>query len=677
MEVHTIPANTARRYCVRLVLTLGLLLGSAPAFAVKQDLFALSLEELGNIPITGATLTEKSLRDVPAAVTIFTRSDLRALAVNNLEDLMNRVPGLQAYRGSESSTAYSSSIRGRRVAASNREVLVLLNGMKIDGYYAGGISSTLPLLPLDNIERVEFIRGPGSAVYGSNAYTGVINLVTVRDVNEVALGAGDNQHLEGHWQHSFSTGNLRGATFLQGRDDQGEDYSVQDTLNPQQTTTDDPYSTFNLQQQFFIGDDTRIQLTGAQAKAENYYVLGNIDNGFNQYEFDFAGLMLEQNLYWHDDISSRLALGWKYSRLAPQGTVTPLPNGDKLSIKVDIRSTEYWLDWHNDWQLGHRSSLQFGGEYRHPQIIHAEGHSNYDLAEVVSGTFPLTEYDGFSNRYQVNEKSHADVVGLYSQWQMDWTSRWNTIVGLRYDTYSQIGDNVSPRLGLLFHADRYNTFKLLRGEAFRAPQAGELYTTNNPVLRGNPDLEPETVTTSELIWLHQRERGHLSLNYFYNEFEDAIDQTIVNGVRVYQNMPDTNISDGVEAELQAELMEGLKLLATATWLIKTPDTFFREARDLYSLTGLYDRGKRYGSISGYYRSNRETLVSGGSQRQTLDSYWVVDLKAGYRWTPRLRTEMEVLNLLDKEYFTPTQANRIEDGVPNRRRELRLSALWNY
>src|SRR3990167_9206610 len=187
---------------------------------------------------------------------------------------------------------------------------------------------------------------------------------------------------------------------------------------------------------------------------------------------------------------------------------------------------------------------------------------------------------------------------------MDWSERWSTILGLRYDNYSKIGDHVSPRLGLLFHADDHNTLKLLSGEAFRAPQAGELYTTNNPVIRGNPDLKPETIVTSELIWLHQRERGQFSLTYFYNAF----DQAIVNGLRVYTNSDEQDVSDGVEAELQAQIAPGFKLLATATWLLKTPDTFFREARDLYSLSALYDRDKFYGSISAYYHSDQPTLA---------------------------------------------------------------------
>lgn len=665
------PLAYTARNSIRLALPLSLLLCSAAVPAQNDYLFSLSLEELGNIPITGATRTEKSLRDVPAAVTLFTRSELNALGVSTLEELMNRAPGLQAYRSSEGNVA-SGSIRGRRVTANSREILVLLNGMKIDSFHSG---SSIPKLPLANIARVEIIRGPGSALYGSNAYTGVINLVTVDDVNEVAFRAGEHQHLEGHWQHGFSHGNLRSATFVHLRDDQGESFGVEDTLRSGRIAVDDPYTTAHLQQQLFIGADTRIQFIGAHTHSENFYLLGNTHNGFNEYQFDFAGLMLEQDLHWHPDVSSQLIVGAKYVQLLLQGSLVALPTGNPLSLSADIDATEYWLDWRNDWYVSERSSLQFGGEYRHPDLADSKARSNYSLEEVVNGTTPLTDYDGLGYRYRPYHKAHMDVVGLYSQWQMNWTDRWQTIIGVRYDNFSQIGHNISPRLGLLFHADEYNTFKLLSGEAFRAPQASELHAINNPLIGGNPDLEAETVNTSELIWLHQRPNGYLSLNYFYNEFNDPISQTVVNGERTYRNGRDTEISDGVEAELQAELADGLKLLVTGTWLLKTPDGFFREAKDLYSLSALYDRGPLYGSISGYYRSPRHTLVN--NTLQTLDSYWLVDVLAGYRWSPRWRTELQVLNLLDEHYYSPSQSNRAIDGVPNRRRELRLGLAWNY
>lgn len=673
----SVTHRSLRSAALAALLAGGALACPSPVCAAQQDLFELSLEELSRVTVTGSTLTEKSVRDVPASVTVFTRADLQALAVNSLDDLMNRVPGMQSYRSSDSSVAQASSIRGRRVASSNREILVLVNGMKIDGFYSSGINSTLPLLPLDNIARVEFIRGPGSAVYGSNAFTGVINIITVDDVNELALSAGDHRHLEGHVQHAYSGEQMRSSLMLHGRDDQGEDFDVQDTLSSARTATDDPWSSVYLQWQLALGADTQLQLIGARAEAPHYYVLGNINNEINGFDSDFASLLLTQNLHWHDAISSQLGAGWKYSRLAPQGSVTALPGGDTVDIKADIRSTEYWLTWQNDWQMNGRSSLQFGGEYRRPQITRADGYSNYDLGELASGNFPLTEYGDFGFEYAVMDASHMDVAGLYGQWQMDWSKDWSTVASLRYDRYAQIGDNVSPRLGLLFHPDQHNTFKLLTGEAFRAPQAGELYTTNNPVIRGNPDLKPETVMTSELIWLHQRERGLFSLTYFYNEFDNAIDQAIVNGLRVYTNSDEQDVSDGLEAELQAEIAPGFKLLATATWLLKTPDTFFREARDLYSLSGLYDRDKFYGSISAYYHSDQQTLVDNGARKQTLDSYIVVDLKAGYRWTPEWRTEVEILNLLNEDYYTPTQTSRIEDGVPNRTRELRLGFVWDY
>lgn len=642
----------------------------------KINLLDLSLEELGNIVVTGPTRTEKTVRNTPSAITVFTRADLQLLAVYTLEDLMNLVPGMQSFRSSENHLAEVGSIRGRRTAANDREMLVLLNGMRIEGFYGGGFNSSLVMLPLANIARVEFIRGPGSAVYGSNAFTGVINLVTVDDVRELSFSGGD-RHQAGHWQHDFVTDNLRGATFLQARADQGQAYSVQDSFGPDVITTRDPYRNLNLQQQLTINNDTHLQLTAAHSDKDDFYHLGRLDNGYNQSQFDFAGLMLGQTLDWHESIKSDLDLGWKFSRYASQGLLAVLPPADKFRFKADLRSSEYWLSWHNDWTQSPSSSLQFGAEYRHPEVLQAEGQSNFDPAEVASGSYPFTHYPGFEKHIPLSKEARMDVASFYGQWQMDWNAYLSSILGLRYDKYSNIGDHLSPRLGLLFHVDKYNTFKLLAGDAFRAPQTDELYTTNNPLVHGNPELEPETVTTGELIWLHQRRHGQFTLNYFYNEFKDAIDLALVNGLSVFQNLPGTGTSDGVEAELQLQASPALKLLATATALFKTPDSFFREAKDLYSFSALYQGEQVYGSASAYYRSERQTLLPGGRGLNRLDSYWIINTKLGYRWTPQWRTELDLLNLQDRQFVTPDQTAKLPYGVHNRRRELRLTLALDY
>src|SRR3990167_9441370 len=150
-----------------------------------DDLLDLSMEELLEVKITSSTLHDESLKTVPSSMTVFTRADIRRLGLQNLNQLINLVPGYQGSRGDESSLSFPVSSRGRRVGTSGREVLVLVDGQRLNNDWTGGAGQQTSLIPIENVDRVELIRGPGSALYGSNAMMGVINIIT-RSERELA-----------------------------------------------------------------------------------------------------------------------------------------------------------------------------------------------------------------------------------------------------------------------------------------------------------------------------------------------------------------------------------------------------------------------------------------------------------------------------------------------------------
>src|SRR5690606_246078 len=136
----------------------------------------------------------------------------------------------------------------------------------------------------------------------------------------------------------------------------------------------------------------------------------------------------------------------------------------------------------------------------------------------------------------------------FVQYQSRLGEQADLVLGTRYDRYSQVGDSISPRVALTLYPAQEHSIKLLYGRAFDAPVAAELYTINNTILLGNPNLGPETVDTWEAIWLYQGPQTTLSAGYFYNRFHDLINQSVVDGVRTYDNS-EHETSDGVELEL--------------------------------------------------------------------------------------------------------------------------------
>ena len=657
----------------------------AGARELNNDLFSLSLEELANITITGSTLTEKRLRDVPASVTVYTASDIQKLPVRTVEDLMNYVPGMQTYRSSDFSSADTSSIRGRRATTSNVEMLVLLNGMKIDNYAVGGSMLSFPNIPLDNVSRIEFIRGPGSAVYGSNAFTGVINIITQNNRNTARLEGGTPGNANASLQQTWQAQNLEVQLFASAEHEKGERYWVSDPATNQMTSVHDPQYRGNLQLQMTIGDSTHVQWVYARNHADGFYVGGTIDESFNNYNIAYQGAQLTQDLHWHQDIDSQIQLGTQYSTLEvdnrpitaiPIGTISSPPSAAPLLTKAEFTSAEYSFNWNNDWHLSEDSSLQFGLEYRNPQLKKGISRGNYDLNQIFQQQLPVNYYGDFTHATQILKNASADIAGLYSQYQRQFNDRWETIIGARYDHYSQIGGHFSPRLGLITHASARDSFKLLYGEAFRAPQAVERFNTNNSTVVGNPNLEPETVSTWELIWLREMNSSHLVLNYFYNVFKHAISQEPIGLQREYMNSSQRDHSDGIELEWLSRFRDAWQLQVTATHLMDVPTSFYHEARTLMSAAISYQQTSWYGSVTAQYRGSRRTVVQDDGTLKKLDAYWLLAGKAGYRWTPSLETYGEILNATNEDYLTPA-STIIADGIPNRGRELRLGFNWQY
>jgi len=206
---------------------------------VRDNPFAMSLEQLMQVEITGATLTEKSLKNVPAAVTVFTREEISRLGMDYLHELLNLVPGYQSQRSSDMSTASNYSSRGRRQGANSREVLLLLDGRPMNDARTGGPVSGMRV-PLGQIERVEIIRGPGSAIYGSNAFTGIINVITAHDENQASLTTGTDNQQQAELHLSQKSGDWYARLFAHGVYEGGQDYTVHDTFTPSFITTEDP-----------------------------------------------------------------------------------------------------------------------------------------------------------------------------------------------------------------------------------------------------------------------------------------------------------------------------------------------------------------------------------------------------------------------------------------------------
>ncbi|HEU5338880.1 MAG TPA: TonB-dependent receptor plug domain-containing protein, partial [Sulfuricaulis sp.] len=167
--------------CVRSAAVAALLVVTATAGAAppdtRQALIELPLEQLLNLEVYSASKFTQKVSEAPSSVSIVTADDIRTYGYRTLADILKRIPGL--YVTYDRNYSYLGTRGFARPGDYNTRILLLVDGYRIsDGIYDGGLIGTDFNVDVDLIDRVEFVPGPGSAIYGSSAVFGVINVIT-------------------------------------------------------------------------------------------------------------------------------------------------------------------------------------------------------------------------------------------------------------------------------------------------------------------------------------------------------------------------------------------------------------------------------------------------------------------------------------------------------------------
>lgn len=637
-------------------LTTALLTQPLVAFAEDDEEFlrAMSLDDLLDLKITGSTLTEESIQTVPSSVSIFSRDQIRAMAVDTVDELLNYVPGFQAGRQGEDAMQVGFSSRGRKIGTSGREVLILIDGARIDNNWASGGSFAVSRIGLNNIERIEFIRGAGSSVYGSNAFLGVINIVTSSDANEVSVDAGEHNRKRAHIAKTFSLGDVALQAYANLYSDNGDEYQIKQNIsnvaphtpaNQFLAKTQDQQDALDLQLKG-SWENTQFNLFHLSRTAEDYMVFGTVNNELNRTRKGFTNASVEQKVAWNEEFVSWFRLNFRQLDIQLSAA-----NGDDVTIE----DQEYQFKWHNNLDLSELTALQAGFEYRQSHIKQSER-----LASSSGQLLPLA--DGLP--------SQRDIIGAYAQYQWGFNEQFDLTLGGRFDSFSGIGSQFSPRLAGIYHLNDANTIKVLYGEAFRAPSVNELDQINNVLIVGNPDLEPEIVKTWELVWLAKWDKNLLSLSYYDNTFEDSIVQQFTPaGIREFANSRSDETGDGIEVEYSVQLSNELLVRATLTHMLSKPDSAFRESEQKGSLIVNYNTGKFNLNVSGVWLGEREFIEGTFVQNRLteLDSSFTLNTKLTYTLDRNTELYIQAKNLFDESYETPMQNSAVQ-GAPERGRQ---------
>lgn len=552
-----------------------LLLNCIVSYAYAQqsmdDLMELSPAELADIPVSIASGTTKPLSQSAAVTSVITAEQIEAMGATELHEILETVPGVHAIIQPVTND-YSYTMRGMR-NDTNSEVLLMMNGTRFSTPQQGTHMLGM-MIPVEDIQRIEVIRGPGSALYGADAFAGVINIVTKKagDFDGVTLGArGGNADTKSSWgQYGGQWQGWDIATSLQyshngadpgrmiGADAQTQlDKALHTHASlapgPMQTQNERWNGHLNLQRKHwnlgfwaFNQTDTglRAGTTGALDNRGNLNGSNYLADARYSTEDSLEDWELQAHAsFLHTDVKADI-----YN--FPAGAVLPIGADGNVNITRPVGLVAFPDGMHylstrkNTVSSFEATSIYKGfndhllrlvGGFRYEELNSRESR-NFG-AGIIDGSSlrPLPQINTANDLQEVTSTPfaflndhHRDIWWLAAQDEWQIAQDWHLTTGLRYDHYSDFGNTLNPRAALVWDINSKLTSKILYGQAYRAPSFQEQYQQNNPAFTGNPSLEPETVETTELAFDYRPTKTlRTSLNVFYYQIKDLISGEII------------------------------------------------------------------------------------------------------------------------------------------------------
>ncbi|WP_282104168.1 TonB-dependent receptor plug domain-containing protein [Marinobacter alexandrii] len=548
----------ARRYLgvSALVCTVGS--ASVSANPDEDPFWDISLEELGQIRVVSIASGSATPLDKAAAITsVISAEDIAAMGATELDQILETVPGLHVNR-SDQVFAPKYIFRGI-TTSSNPQALLLINGIPTTTAMFGNRGNVWGGMPVKAIRRIEVIRGPGSALYGADAYAGVINIITknAQDIDGVVTGArAGSFNTKGAWVEAAtdwnntdislvleqqSTDGWRRTIDRDAQTNSDEDFGTSASLAPGPVNTSADQFEARLEingdrWDFRAGLQDRRNLGTGAGLAQALDPDGRYESQRINVDYSYRWLAIVDGL----DVESRISY-FNFTQ-EPENNLALFPPGafngafpDGFLGSPGYKERQVRLDLNSIYKnvKDHRILAGIGAFWADLYEVSERKNFNTDFSpkgEVV-------DVSDDPNQVWMPEEDRKNYYAfVQDEWQF--AQNWQLVSGLRYDYYADFGETVNPRAALIWATTDSVTTKLLYGRAFRAPSLNEQYAANNPVLAGNDDLDPETIDTVELALAYQASpRLFLGVNVFYYEIDDLINAEPVSGpvASQYQN----------------------------------------------------------------------------------------------------------------------------------------------
>ena len=590
--------------------------------------------------VVTATRLETPSKEVASSFTVISKEELERTKKTTVLEVLQEVLGVAVIQNGPNGGVASVFIRG----AHSEHTLVLMDGVELNDPISPSRSFDLAHLTLENIQRIEVLRGPQSTLYGSDAIGGIINIITKKGQGEpkfhlstyggsygtFAVSAGIDGGTE-KIQYSLGAFRLRSEGFSAA----STSYSGNEEKDGYRNLTLSGRLGYcpmeNLSINFTvrtINTETDIDNSGGDYGDDPNYI-----QKYDALFFKSQAIALLLNNRWEQKLSLSLV---DYSRQHDNPADTSHPFDSENGF---FKSKLFKVDWQNNLFLHKTNTLTFGIEYQQE-----EGESKY-LSESMwgsySSTFPLKK---------------TQTTGVYIQEQIRIANQFFTTVGIRHDIHNQFGRSTTYRLAPAYFIEKTGTkLKATYGTGFKSPSLYQLYapeTLWGPI--GNEGLCPEKSTGWDIGIEQELLEGKalLGATYFFNNYKNLINFDFLKG---YTNIGKAE-SKGVELFLQVRPVDDLSFNMTYTRTeAKDKDTdtnLIRRPKDKFSATFNYQFIKKcniYFSLIHIGKRGDLDFSSFPSTQITLPSYTLFNAVVSYDLIQNAQIFIRFDNIFNEKY----------------------------
>ncbi len=494
------------------------------AFAAASGKPAAKTQKLQPTVVT-ATLEEKGIFQVPSSVQVIDRQQIEEMGADTVTQALQEAVGMVIQ--TESGRVQQPSIRG----TGPLRTLVLIDGRRLAPGYRG--VSDINQIPTTMVERIEVVRGPASALFGSDAMGGVINIITIKPpqgktMAQADVKAGTNTSSGGG---TVLPQALVGSDFDPFKFVVGASYRKRNGWDHDGELPDDGD---DLEQQYVSGQ-------GAVALAPNHAI--SFGGYYNHFKRD-GQRDLQNKLTQRDAKDDSYEVFLKYD--------------GSFAKRFNVMLQAYHAEYKIDIGLDPKSTDPYFTTDEKYKLTQYEGRVTAKINHMATATFGAEYRDDVRGSDKLNPEYDTNNKAGFGQIDLTLFDRLNLVAGLRWDDHSEFGSEWSPRVAASFNINQYLRLKGSYGHGFRAPLPYELYVTSykrrgKDVYQANSELQPETSQSYEVGLQSNLDLAKgldLELTYFYINIDDMIEPVLQKSTKSGATYKYENISEGQSSGLE-------------------------------------------------------------------------------------------------------------------------------